>query len=502
MSLKRMMSWCWIVPATLTVVGCATGTISSGTSAILLPEPAALAVKSTAVTTSSNKPASEIVPVGAEEPVRKRPAYAQVETLPIDLPTVIRMVNENSPAIGFARARVREAEARLQAAELQWIPNLSVGSAYTRFDGQTQNQRGEVFGVSRSNLFHTAVPSLTVDTAEAIYRPLIERRMTSSEQLREQAVNLSVELEAVSAYLDLVQVYAQLEINAETLKNAEALLQAGRNAKEFKLDRTAGDVNRAQTEVLFRRVERTELQGKAGQAAARLARVVQLQPNVKLVPADKAVAPVTLIEADKTLDDLLAQAYAARPDLAASREMIEAAWLRVRKAERGPLWPKIAVANQTGAFGGGVNDQLGDFSSRNALSVQLYWEIRNLGFGNRAEAAERRATMDQAHFQLVDAQARAAAEIVEAAQLAAARYEALDLAEQAVKEATELYRINYDSMTNVIDPKNLVDALRPLQALQALNQAKLGYLSAVLDFNRAQYRLFCSIGQSTSSKYR
>ncbi|HQR44209.1 MAG TPA: hypothetical protein PLX97_16045, partial [Gemmatales bacterium] len=108
--------------------------------------------------------------------------------------------------------------------------------------------------------------------------------------------------------------------------------------------------------------------------------------------------------------------------------------------------------------------------------------------------------LDQANFQLIDAQARAVSEIVAAAQLAAARYESLDLAEQAVMEATELYRINLESITNVVDPKNLVDALRPLQALQALNQARLGYVNAILDFNRAQYRLFTAVGQSPKQK--
>lgn len=491
---------CLSLPLGLTLSGCVASSASHVSSAIILPEAKDSGDFTTPIPAATTKASVEVIPVGAEEPARVRPAYAQLETLPIDLPTVMRMVNENSPSIGFAQARVREAQARLENAELQWVPHLSLGAAYSRFDGQTQNQRGEVFGVSRANLFSAVAPTLSVDTAEAIYRPLIERRLNTSEQLREQAVNLAVELEAVGAYLDLVQIYAQIEINAETMKNAEALLNGAKNAREFKLDRTAGDVNRAQTEVLFRRVERIELLGKAGMASARLGKLLIMQPNVKLVPADKIVAPVTLVEANRTLDDLLAQAFANRPDLAANREIIEAAWLRVRKAERGPLWPKIAISNQTGAFGGGINDQLGDFSSRNALSAQLYWEIRNLGFGNRAEAAERQAVLDQANFQLIDAQARAVSEIVEAAQLAAARYESLDLAEQAVKEATELYRINLESITNVVDPKNLVDALRPLQALQALNQARLGYVNAILDFNRAQYRLFTAVGQSPKQK--
>jgi outer membrane protein TolC len=434
----------------------------------------------------------------AEEPKQNtpsiRPVYGQLETLPIDLPTVIRLVDEKSPAIGFAQARVREAEARLRQAELQWLPNLSIGTAYNRFDGQTQNQRGEIFGVSRGNLFGGGGAALAVDFADAIYRPLIERRLTTAERLRAEATNQIAELDAVLAYLDLVQIHAQLAINADTLQKAEAMLKAAENARDAKLDRSAGDVQRAQTEVQFRRTERVELEGRIGTASARLGRLLLLQPNVRLVPADIAVVPVPLIDPAATLDELIATAIGHRPDLAANREAIAAAWQRVRRQERGPLFPKLTLANQTGTYGGGLNDDLQNFDARNALSLQLYWEVKNLGLGNRAEAAERRAVLDQTQFQLVETQARVSAEIVEAAQVAAARYEALDLAERAVKEATELYRINKEGTMNVVDAKNLFDALRPLQAIQVLNQARLSYLAAVLDFNRSQYRLYTAMG--------
>ena len=430
----------------------------------------------------------------AVAPVRVRPAYAELETLPIDLPTVIRLVNENSPTVGIARARVREAQTRLQSAELQWLPNLSAGVAYTRFDGQTQNQAGSVFGVSRGNLFAGGGPALSLDLADAVYRPLVERRVTAAEQFRSRATALTAELDAVSAYLDLVQSHALFEINADTVAKADGMLTAAKNAREAKLDRTAGDVQRAQTEVLFRLTERADLDARVGVASARLGKLLLLPPNVKLVPADTVVAPVTLVDPTTGLDGLLALAVANRPDLAANREAIAAAWARVRRQENGPLLPKVTVTNQTGAFGGGLNGDLGNFSSRNALNVQIYWELKNLGFGNRADAAERRAQTDQARFQLAEVQARAVAEVVEAAQVAAAKYESLDLAERAVKEATELYRITKEGVFNVVDAKNLFDALRPLQAIQVLNQARQTYLNAVVEFNRAQYRLLTATG--------
>lgn len=468
------------------------------TIAAKLPAPTDSTLTLAAATEPAPLPPTASRPAATEpmalSPSVTRPAYAQLETHPIDLPTVLRLVDANSPTVGFARARVAEAQARVARAEVQWLPNLTFGAAYTRFDGQTQNQRGEVFGVSRANLFYSGGPALSLDVAEALYGPLVARRVRSAAQLQEVATTITAEQDAASTYLDLVQLYAQLEINAETLSRAEEMLKAAESAKETKLDRTAGDVQRARTEVLFRRTERHDLEARAAAVSARLGRLLCLQPNVKLVPADMVVAPLTLIDPSRTIDDLLATALETRPDLAAGRETIAAAWERVKQAKREPFIPKVTLQNQTGSFGGGLNDDLTNFSTRNALSVQLFWEVRNLGFGNRAGVAERRAAADQARYQLAEAQARAAAEVVEAAQTAAAKFEAIAPSEEAVKEAAELYRINKSGTQNVVGANNLFDALRPLQAIQALNTARLNYLSAIMDHNRAQLRLLAATG--------
>jgi outer membrane protein TolC len=428
---------------------------------------------------------------------RERPQYGSVEQLPIDLPTVIELIDRDSPTIGIARARVREAHARLQLAELQWIPNLTVGVAYNRFDGQTQNQRGDVFSVSRSNLFGGGGPALALDTAEAYYRPLIEKRLLSAERLRTQSVAARTELDGVTAYLDLVQLHATKLINEEILQRSQEMLVAAKNAREAKLDRSAGDVHRAQTEVLVRRAERIEIEAKILAASARLAGLLSLAPCVRLTPVDSPLVPMELIDASTTLDQLVQSALSSRPDLASNRQLLAAAWERVRRQENGMRYPKIMLGDQFGTYGGGTNADLGQFDSRNVIGVQLLWEIKNLGLGNQTETLERRAVAEQARQQVLESQTRAIAEIVEVAHLAAAKYEVIDLAEQAVAESMELYRINKEGTLNVVDAKNLFDALRPLQSIQILNQSKVNYLSAVIEFNKAQFRLYTLVGQDS-----
>ena len=183
-----------------------------------------------------------------------------------------------------------------------------------------------------------------------------------------------------------------------------------------------------------------------------------------------------------------------RPDLAANRELLAAAWSRVRKARYGPLFPKVLATEQGGTFGGGTNSTIGDYQGRNVVTAMVYWELKNMGLGNLMETIEREAGSQQAHFQLIETQARIGAEVVEAAQLADAKRQALEVAQQAVEEANELYRISQEGTFNVIDAKNLFDALRPLQALQFVQQTRQNYLAAIIDYNRAQYRLYTAIG--------
>src|SRR5262249_36239281 len=72
---------------------------------------------------------------------------------PIDLPTALRLADDQNPEIAFARERIREALAQQNRAEVLWLPHLEVGVNWTRHDGQIQATTGEVITVSRSSLF-------------------------------------------------------------------------------------------------------------------------------------------------------------------------------------------------------------------------------------------------------------------------------------------------------------------------------------------------------------
>jgi outer membrane protein TolC len=272
---------------------------------------------------------------------------------PIDLPTVLRLVDSDSPAVGLARARYREAVARLEQAELLWIPNLAMGTTYLRHDGNTQNQLGLVFGVSRSSLFAGGAAQLRVDTADAYFQPLVARRVAQAESHLARATTNNVQYEAASAYLDLLQAHAGSFIVADTLARAEQMLQRAEAAVAAGVSKTAGDANRARAEVNLRRQEAQDFLARAAAATARLTRILGLTDTTEVEPAEETIVPITLVPTNQTVDDLVLTAWASRPEMAAQQAFVAAAAERLRQARLGPLFPKVQLEYSGGSFGGG-----------------------------------------------------------------------------------------------------------------------------------------------------
>lgn len=430
-------------------------------------------------------------------PYAPAPAPQQPSALLIDLITALKLVDAQSPTVAFAQARVAEAAARLDQASVLCLPNLLVGANYFRHDGIDQNRRGDVFSVSRNNIFLGGAAVLRLDVSDALFQPLVARQVADAVSADSVAVRNQVQLDAALAYMELLRVYAELAINADILERAEQILSRAKAADEAGIARTRADVNRAQTEVSIRRRERIAITGRIGAASARLVRVLNLQTNVDLRPADEVILPVALIPAACSLDDLVVTGLTSRPELAANRSLIGASSQRLRQARLEPLIPAVQLEYRGGEYTGARNGNYSDlgFQSQGELAAGAYWQLRNLGFGYHAQVKTRQAELEQTQLRGVELEAQVRAEVVDAAKLAAAAFASLDEAQQAVREALEMYRKLSDTSFGMIGPRRQYDAIEPLLAIQALNQARNQYLSEVIGFNRAQFRLYAAIGQ-------
>jgi outer membrane protein TolC len=265
--------------------------------------------------------------------------------------------------------------------------------------------------------------------------------------------------------------------------------------------------SRAKVELARRRQVVMATQERWRVASAELARLLRLDPTAVVEPIEPPFLPITVIDATVTLDGLIPIALTTRPELSANQAVVQATLARLKQEKIRPLVPSLALRSVStnpsgslgyGTFGGGTNNQLGDFSGRFDIDLQLLWEFQSLGFGNRARVNERRAEHEIATLDLFRTQDRIAAEVAAAFAAVRSAAERLNQSEPALREAVDLVN---KSLEGLGQTRRVGDAVllvvRPQEAVaavQSLGQANADFFGAVADYNRAQFRLYRALG--------
>jgi outer membrane protein TolC len=364
-----------------------------------------------------------------------------------------------------------------------------------RHDGLLQTSSGFVIPVNKWNFFEGGGARLAVQTSDALFAPLIARRLVDAQSAAARAVTDDIQLQVALAYLELVRAYGALAINAETLAYAEEMQRLAEKAEKAGFGKTPADNKRARTEVDLRRQERFRLEAGVPIASARLAQLLLLEPTVQLRPADPAIVPIALVPVEAPLNELVAAGLMNRPELAESRSLVAASLARWRQARAGPLLPRLEVNYFAGEFGGGIDDNTQRFGGRGDGTAQALWTLHNFGAGDIARARVGRAQYDQASLHVMEVQAQVAAEVTAAANLVLSRQRTLVHAQEGVQEGEEMWRRLYKWTFEVGVSVKQYEAVELLLAEQALNQARTEYLTEVIEYNQEQFRLYWAMGQ-------
>jgi hypothetical protein len=112
-----------------------------------------------------------------------------------------------------------------------------------------------------------------------------------------------------------------------------------------------------------------------------------------------------------------------------------------------------------------------------------------------ALAHVRRSQYNQANYHVMEVQAQVAAEVTAAAQLVRRRARAIEPVQEAVREALETYRRLQVAAFGLATREGLLNSLEPLIAEQTLAQTRSRYLTQVIEYNKAQFRLYRALGQ-------
>jgi outer membrane protein TolC len=221
-----------------------------------------------------------------------------------------------------------------------------------------------------------------------------------------------------------------------------------------------------------------------------LARLLRLDPVVRLQAVDETPVPLEFVDQSLPLESLIDQATAARPEITSADAQRDATWYRRRQEQLRPWMPHLFAGASGGGFGGGEGSDVTNFSDRADFDVAAIWEFENLGFGNAARQREQQSLYRQANLAIEQVRELIAAEVTQAYQRVHFRQQQVDVTRPQVESAQQAVRLNMEGIRGGV--------LRPIeiqQAIGALALSRTQYLDAVTDYNIAQLQMLRAIGR-------
>ncbi|GAB5443688.1 MAG: hypothetical protein Fues2KO_40370 [Fuerstiella sp.] len=432
---------------------------------------------------------------------------APVDATLINLPTALSMVGGDHPAVALARWRVQEAYAELDQAEVLWLPSLQAGFSFHRHDGNYQASNGAIVDVNRNSLQFglgngatgagtTPRPGVQASfhLADAIFQPEIARRNAWAHGHAENAVVNRQLLEVALAYLGLLEATQRLRIVEQSRERVaqvadltEGFAAAGQGLQ--------ADADRMQTELALIDARIVAAEEAVELASSALTHALSAPPGRPVVALDSAVVPLHLVPMDRDRDALIHTGLNGRPELKELQALVAAACEQHKRQQMAPFVPSVMLGLSAGGFGGGVGDSLNNVDERYDFDALVTWEVRNLGFGERAARRRSSAQLQQAMFRKVRRMDDVAREITDAHTQVLQRDRRMAVTERAIQSAENSFTRN---LSRIRDGQGL--PLEVLQSVQALEDATLAYADAVIAYNEAQFRLQWAMGWKVSGQ--
>jgi outer membrane protein TolC len=423
-------------------------------------------------------------------------------TLPLDMANALGLTQAQNPRVAFAQAQIAQSLAVHDAARAMWLPSIRTGGNYNKHEGKIQRVEGENITTSRGAAFgglgafavgagSPAIPGVYAmfHTTDAIFQRRITGYALEAREFQATATLNDQLLETALAYLALLEAAQRKAIAAETLEHGEGL---ARLTSEFARTGAGNeaDSDRATAALALLKNEFMRAEEAQAVASARVAQQLSSDPTILIVPQEDNIVPIDLVPLDTmTMGDLVATGLSNRPELAASRSLVGEAVSRLKREENAPWLPSILLGMSYGEFGAGLGGQITRGGDRFDFDGVAWWELRNLGLGEKAARDNARAQIQQARMQEVQTMDVVAREVVETYSQVQARQRQIAAAKEGIAAAQRSYERNLARIQNI---QGL--PIEVLQSIQALDAARREYLRAVVDYNTAQFRLHRALG--------
>jgi outer membrane protein TolC len=408
---------------------------------------------------------------------------------PIDLPTALRLAGAQNLDIQLARERLNEVQANRQSAVEQFFPWITAGAAYHRRDGVAQAvPAGTISDAHYQSYNPGAALTAQMDLGDAIYKSLAAKQLVKASDQALEAQRQDSTLSAALGYFDLAKAGALVEVTREALKTSQDYQQQLRAAVSsgiaFKGDELRVQTQSERFEIFLRQaLERQRV------AASDLALVLHLDSQVELIPQDTLLVPITLFETNSSMHTLVEQALRTRPELKQSQALASAARAAKNGAVYGPLIPSVGAQAFGGGLGGGPDGGPSNFGAEGDYLLGVMWRIGPGGLFDSGRVHAGRARLAEARLGEAKLKDTITSQVVVSLARVQSLWAQIALARQNLATASETLRLTRERRQYGVGV-----VLEDIQAQQDLTQARSEYLTALAEYNKAQYGLNKAVG--------
>jgi outer membrane protein TolC len=409
----------------------------------------------------------------------------------IDLATTLRLAGAQNLDVQIARERLKEAEANHSSAIEQFFPWIAPGIGFHRRDGVAQAVPS---GVISDAHFQSYSPGATlaaqITFGDALYNSLAAKQLVKASDQALHAQQQDSALAAAQAYFNLVKARALVDVITQAIDISRSYQQqlhtAVGSGVAFK-----GDELRVQTQTELYEITMQQALEQQQVAAATLAQVLHLNPAIELVPQESELVPITLVETNQALDALVSQALKTRPELKQSDSLVAAAKTTQNGAVYGGLIPSLGAQVFGGALGGGPDGGPSTIAGEVDYTIGLSWKIGPGGLFDRGRIHNSEAQLTATRLAGLKLKDSITAEVVSSLARMRSTSAQIDLAKRNLETANETLRLARERKQFGVGI-----VVEDIEAQQALNQARSDYVTAVAEYDKAQYLLNKAIGGS------
>src|SRR5699024_777463 len=286
-------------------------------------------------------------------------------------------------------------------------------------------------------------------------------------------------LEVEQRYYQTQGLSALVRANEKSLASAQASVDAARQRQQSDLS-TVGDVYRAEASLAEVELALQQARGALASARGALASAVGFAPNTELALQPWS-APDTAWMPARTVEQVLAQARRARPELLAAKARERAAQARVRQAMSARR-PTISLNAEVGRNHVVDHGTTTNYSVGANLEVPLFAGCR---YRHERERAEAEVAQAQAETEIllhqVETEVWQAYQDVLTAEKMLDRSEALlKSAQRAEQAARSRYEVGLDTIVELLTVQETLAAARASRV-----QARMDYFSALAALGHA-----------------